>query len=68
MYCILLLSINFFNIICVFVGLASVKDIFMEGRFPSFSKVHTPLGPLEKDANQEIKYGHVSVQKMYLNI
>jgi len=42
----LLASINFFNAMCVFVGIASSKEIFMEGFKPFCSNVHTPFVPL----------------------
>ena len=42
----LLVSINFFNAIWVFVGIASSKEIFIEGFKPFCSNVHTPFVPL----------------------
>lgn len=42
----LLASINFFNAMCVFVGIASSNEIFMEGFKPFCSNVQTPFVPL----------------------
>jgi len=42
----LLASINFFNAMCVFVGIASSKEILIAGFKPFCSNVHTPFVPL----------------------
>lgn len=52
-----LASTNFFNAMCVFVGTASSKEIFIVGFKPFCSNVHTPFVPLVNPnidcANQE---------------